>query len=280
TGEGMDSYLSGYYFLVEDAKTRNEIAFYETNSTSRNWMDIWVEPNKAGGGTTIKLGIESQGANLGSVLIWTGTITAGQWHQLALHVHWSNDATKGIVDFWIDGKQVVTNYKHNTRFDSNSLFFQTGLHRVLPQPFTETLYLDDFVEGDSIDDIKLGAPMGGGDGGAADDGGADATAGSGGSSGSAGTSGSGGTTVSTGSGGGSGSAGTSGSSGVGGATGSGGATGTGGASGTGSGAGVATSSGCALAPDRPLPPARDLAGLAGFAVLGAIGLAAARRRRG
>jgi hypothetical protein len=273
TGEGMDSYLSGYYFLVEDAKTRNEIAFYETNSTSRNWMDIWVEPNKAAAGTTIKLGIESQGANLGSVLVWTGTITAGQWHQLALHVHWSNDATKGIVDFWIDGKQVVTNYKHNTRFDSNSLFFQTGLHRVLPQPFTETLYLDDFVEGDSIDDMKLGAPMAGGDGGAADDGGADATAGSGGSNGAAGTSGSGGATVTTGSGGGSGSGGSSGTAG---ATGSGGATGTGGSSGTSGGAGAATSSGCALAPGRTVPMTRNIAGLAGFA---AVAVAAARRRR-
>jgi hypothetical protein len=277
TGEGMDSYLAGYYFLVDDAKTRNEIAFYETNGTSRNWMDIWVEPNKAaGGGTTIKLGIESQGANLGSLLVWTGTITAGQWHQLALHVHWSNDAAKGIVDFWIDGKQMVTNYKHNTRFDSNTLFFQTGLHRVLPQPFTETLYLDDFVEGDSIDDIKLGAPMGDG-GSVATDGGADATADlPAGSGGSSGTSGSGGATATTGSGGDNGSGGSSGTAGV---TGSGGATGTAGASGTSGGSGAATSSGCALAPGRPLPPALDLGGLAGFFVLGASGLAAVLRRR-
>ncbi|HEX3696406.1 MAG TPA: heparin lyase I family protein [Polyangia bacterium] len=274
TGEGMDSYLRGYYLLVEDAKTRDEIAFYETNVTSRNWMDVWIEP-KTGGGTTIKLGIESNGAILGSVLIWTGSITAGQWHQLALHVHWSNDAAKGIVDFWIDGTQVVTNYKHNTRFDSNSLFFQTGLHRVLTQPYTETLYLDDFVEGDSIDDIKLGAPMVVGDGGVVSDGGADATVDA--PAGLGGATGSGGAMVSTGSGGsGSGSSGSGGISGTAGAIGSGGAMGTAGASGTSGGSGETTSSGCSFGPGQPLPL---VPGNGGLVALGAIALAAVRRRR-
>src|SRR4051812_30550893 len=71
TGEGKDSYLSGYYFLPEDSKTRTEIAFYETKMTSRNWMDLWVEP-KTGGGTKVTFGIESNGADLGSVHVWTG----------------------------------------------------------------------------------------------------------------------------------------------------------------------------------------------------------------
>ena len=49
TGEGKDSWLSGYYFLPEDAKTRDEIAFYESNNSFRNWMDLWVEPKTGGG---------------------------------------------------------------------------------------------------------------------------------------------------------------------------------------------------------------------------------------
>jgi hypothetical protein len=273
TGEGKDSYLAGFYYLLEDAKTRDEIAFYETNNSFRNWMDIWVEP-KTGGGTTIKLGIESNGANLGSVLVWTGEITAAQWHQLALHVHWSNDAAKGIVDFWIDGKQVVTGYKHNTRFDSNSLFFSTGLHRVLPQPYVETLYLDDFVEGDSLADINLGAAtVGPGDSGITDAGGGtdvgnaggDAIGGTGGATGSGGTNGtgSGGAPMNNGTGG----------------TGSGGAAGVGpgGASGTaGNGSTTSTSNGCTVAAGQQAPPTRDTAGL--FAV-GTLWLAARRPRR-
>ncbi|HEY2732130.1 MAG TPA: heparin lyase I family protein [Polyangia bacterium] len=283
TGEGKDSYLAGYYYLAEDAKTRDEIAFYETNVSYRNWMDIWVEP-KTGGGTTIKLGIESNGAILGSVLVWTGEITPAQWHQLALHVHWSNDAQKGIVDFWIDGKQVVTGYKHNTRFDTNSLFFETGLHRVMPQPFVETLYMDDFIEADSLADIDLGAPPLG-DGGTTDAGGGtdagtaggDASAGTGGVSGGGGAIGGTGGVSGGGGASGSGSGGAPMKSGTGG-TGSGGATGTGSAGATGSGGNASpgrSSSGCTVAADQPAPLARRTAGL--FAV-GTLWLAARRRR--
>ena len=184
TGEGKDSYLSGYYYLPEDAKTRNEIAFYETKVTSRNWMDLWVEP-KPGGGTTVKFGIESNGANLGSVLVWTGDWTAGRWHQFAIHVHWSTDPQQGLVDIWFDGQQVVTGYKHKTKFDGNDLYYETGLHRVLPKAFVETIYFDDFIEADTQAEIKIAAPMegGGSDGGTTD---AAGTAGAGGGQGGAG----------------------------------------------------------------------------------------------
>ena len=77
TGEGKDSYVSGYYYLPEDSKTRTEILFYETNGSFRNWMDLWIEP-KQGGGTTVKFGIESQGANLGSVLALDGRLDASR----------------------------------------------------------------------------------------------------------------------------------------------------------------------------------------------------------
>jgi hypothetical protein len=214
TGEGKDSYLSGYYFLPEDAKTRDEIAFYETMVTSMNWMDLWVEP-KTGGGTTVKFGIESNGANLGSVLVWTGDWKAGVWHQFAIHVHWSTDATKGVVDIWFDGQPVVMGYKHKTKFDTNDMFFQTGLHRVLTKPYTETLYVDDFIEADTLAEMKVGVPNPNG-GGSATDGGIDAP-------GAAGTAG--GATGTAGAGGAAGMAGAGGSDvGAGGTTGTGGAT--------------------------------------------------------
>src|SRR5438045_4253528 len=177
TGEGMDSYLSGYFFLPEDAKTRNEILFYETKVSFRNWMDLWVEP-KAGGGTTVKFGIESQGADLGSVLLWTGDWSPQKWHQFAIHGHWSTNPQNGIVDAWFDGQHVITAYKHNTKFDTNAMFFNVGLHRVLPQNFVETIYFDDFTEADTLAEIKVGTPMQG-----ARDGGADAASGAGGAGG-------------------------------------------------------------------------------------------------
>ncbi len=257
TGEGKDSYLSGYYFLPEDAKTRNEIAFYETTVKSMNWMDLWIEP-KTGGGTTVKFGIESNGANLGSVLVWTGDWKAGVWHQFAIHVHWSIDPTKGVVDLWFDGQPVVTGYKHNTKFNTSDMFFQTGLHRVLMQPYTETIYVDDFIESDTQDEAKIAIPNPNGGGTA--DGGTDAAgggaAGAGGNTGAAGaatagtngaagtgtTSGQGGSSAATGSAGGA-STGQAGSASTGQAGSSGATTGAAGATGN----HARASSGCAYA---------------------------------
>jgi hypothetical protein len=272
TGEGKDSYLSGYYFLPEDAKTRDEIAFYETKVTSRNWMDLWLEP-KSGGGTTVKFGIESNGANLGSVLVWTGEWKAGVWHQFAIHVHWSTDATKGMVDLWLDGQPVVASYKHKTKFDTNDMFFQTGLHRVLTQPYTETIYFDDFIESDTLAEAKIMAPVqpsadGGTNLDAADATGAGGTTGAAGTTGNAGSTGAAGTT---GAGGTTGAAGTTGSAG---ATGSAGTTGSAGAAGaTGAGGNRTHSSGgCAIATDRA-----SLSSLASLLAL--IGTVIFRRKR-
>ncbi len=123
-----------------------------------------------GGGTTVKFGIESQGANLGSVLLWTGDWSVRQWHQFAIHVHWSTNSQNGVVDVWFDGQPVITGHKHNTKFDNNAMFFNVGLHRVLPQNFVETIYFDDFIEADTQSEIKIAAPLTGGssDGGTGD----------------------------------------------------------------------------------------------------------------
>jgi hypothetical protein len=292
TGEGKDSWLSGYYFLPEDAKTRNEIAFYETMMTSRNWMDLWIEP-KTGGGTTVKFGIESNGANLGSVLVWTGEWKVGVWHQWAIHVHWSTDATKGLVDLWWDGQQVITGYKHKTKYDTNDMFFQTGLHRVLTQPYTETIYFDDMIEADALADAKLMAANPNGNGSTGTDGGSgtDASGAAGanasdasGAAGSAGAAGAGGTTGTAGAAG--GAAGTStgaagATTGTAGAPGAAGAIGMAGASGS---AGMTTTmppqgrggtSGCSMVESSSPARARWLAGVSVVAIC----LYGRRRRR-
>lgn len=153
TDEGKDMWLSGHYLLVEDAKVRNEIAFFESNVSYQNVMDFWVEP-KSGGGTTINFGV----GFLGETKVWTADFAPGVWHQIAIHVLWSTDANKGMVDVWYDGTKVVTGRKAKTKADGNTLFFQTGLHRKNVAQFTETLFFDEFIEADSEADVKIAAP--------------------------------------------------------------------------------------------------------------------------
>jgi len=179
TDEGEESWLSGHYFLPEDAKVRNQIGFYESNTSFQNVMDFWVEP-KEGGGTTLTFGV----GFLGETEVWSGDFAAGVWHQIAIHVLWSEDEATGRVDVWLDGVQVVTDYPAKTKADGNSLFYQTGLHRTAVAEFTETIYIDNFIEADSFADAGIMAPMGqGGSGGTGGVGGAGGTSGGGGSGG-------------------------------------------------------------------------------------------------
>jgi hypothetical protein len=248
TDEGKDSYLSGWYMMPTDAQMRNEFGFYETNKSFANAMDIWVAP-KTGGGTTINFAI----GFLPDKASWTADFKAGVWHQVGIHVHWSQTATIGYADMWLDGVQTVTMLKGKTKPNADTLFYQTGLHRKLPMSVIDTIVFDDFYEGDALADMHLIAPGAGGDGGVTPiDGGATGAAGG------AGTAGSGGATGSAGA------AGTAGATGAAGSTTSGaaGASTTGAAGSTTSGAAGASTTGAAGA---------TTSGAAGASTTGAAG---------
>jgi MYXO-CTERM domain-containing protein len=276
TAEGQDTWISGHYMMPADAGVRNDFAWWESNVSFTNVMDFWVEP-KTGGGTNIVFGV----GFLGATVVWTADFAIGTWHQVALHVHWSTNATLGGVDVWFDGKQVVTAYKAKTKADANTLFYQNGLHRKNPANFVDTIYMDDFVEADSLADAQIAAPLASG----MDGGGADGSAGTDGSTGT-GDTGAGGATSGASDGattggdattGGAGTSGASGSSGSGaggtadGATGASGAT-SGAAGMSGFAAPAASGSGCGCAVPGTHTRATPLASL--FAL---IGLALARR---
>jgi Polysaccharide lyase len=155
TGEGQDTWISGHYLMLADAGCRNEFAFWESNVSSTNVMDFWVEPKSEGGtGTTINFGV----GFLGATQLWSADFAIGKWHQVAIHVHWSTNAKLGSVDVWFDGQQVVTAYKAQTKADGNTLFYQNGLHRKVEEPFVDAIYFDDFIEADSFAEAKIGAP--------------------------------------------------------------------------------------------------------------------------
>jgi len=161
-----DIWISGHYLMPDDAHVRNEIGFFETEMPSyTNWIDFWVAP-KAGGGTTLTLGLEF----LGAKEVWTGDFAKGKWHQIAIHVLQSKTATGGSVDFWLDGQQVVTAYKHQTKPNDQNFFFQAGLHRKDTSNDTDVIFMDDFIQGTTQADLQLAAPGQPSDGGATPDG--------------------------------------------------------------------------------------------------------------
>src|SRR5262252_3153206 len=99
--EGSDTYMSFYLYMADPPKDRDNFFYWEGQPPPRynNVMTWWVEPDGAGG-SRIKYGTGNLGRN-GTE--WTSDFSTGKWHQLAMHIHWSEDPDKGNVRLWFDG---------------------------------------------------------------------------------------------------------------------------------------------------------------------------------
>lgn len=165
TLDGEDSYFAWSFMVPKDAEIRSNIGYWESTPTSKNTMTFFIEP-APGGGTNIKFGT----GDLGQTVRWTAKLELNEWHRMALHNHWSQDAAIGKVDVWYDGVQVVTGASVAKR-DVNKLFFQMGLHRSDPSPPVQDIYIDAAMEADAQADIlvalvdPMGMAGGGGSGG-------------------------------------------------------------------------------------------------------------------
>lgn len=96
----------------------------------------------------------------------TGAATPGTWHRIAECVLWSQDPGTGRVDMWFDGEQVVTGAVAATLADANPAFTQIGLIRgAIDFDDVPVIYIDDAVEGDTIDDVHPQLDPGGGESG-------------------------------------------------------------------------------------------------------------------
>lgn len=81
-----------------------------------------------------------------------GKLTAGKWHDFAMHVLWSRDPKKGFVEVWFDGEKVVPLTKTATLKDENVAFFQIGLFRETSD-VPETIILDHVIEATTLEDV-------------------------------------------------------------------------------------------------------------------------------
>jgi hypothetical protein len=81
-----------------------------------------------------------------------GKMTAGKWHDFALHVLWSRAAEKGFVEVWFDGEKVVPRTKTATLKDENPVFFQLGLLRETSE-VPEAIVIDHVTEATTLEDV-------------------------------------------------------------------------------------------------------------------------------
>ncbi|MBS1833558.1 MAG: polysaccharide lyase [Acidobacteria bacterium] len=152
--EGSDTYLSFYLYMAEAPKDRDNFFYWEGNPPPRynNVMTWWVEPGE-GSSTRIRYGTGNLGRN-GTE--WDGEFTTGKWHHLAMHIHWSEDPEKGNTKLWFDGA-VVLDKKLKTKGAESVYFCQPGIHRSPHTQSVDTIYFDEFVMADTLEEVLLPA---------------------------------------------------------------------------------------------------------------------------
>jgi Polysaccharide lyase len=155
--EGSDTFVSFFMYMKDAPKDRDNFFYWEGSPPPgyNNVMTWWVEPKKDGTGTLIKYGT----GNLGRKGVhWQADFTIGQWHQLGMHIHWSEDPEKGNVKLWWDGSLALYK-KVQTKGPQTVYFSQPGIHRDPHTKSVDTIYFDDFLCATTLDEIELQKPV-------------------------------------------------------------------------------------------------------------------------
>jgi hypothetical protein len=145
TAEGTERYFGFSAYvpkkLTDDA---HSLAYFETRNSWRQLMSFEVRGEDILYTTRVPYTRHWSGK---------GKLTAGKWHDFVVHVIWSRDAEKGLVDVWFDGEQVVKGAKTATLLDENVAFLQLGLMRPTSE-VPETIVIDHVVEGKRLEDVQ------------------------------------------------------------------------------------------------------------------------------
>jgi 2-haloacid dehalogenase len=154
--EESDTFVSFYMSMKDAPKDRDNFFYWEGSPPPRynNVMTWWVEPKKDGAGTAIKFGT----GNLGRKGVhWEGDFAVGRWHQLGMHIHWSEDPARGNVKLWWDGV-VVLDKKVQTKGPQSVYFSQPGIHRDPHSKSVDTIYFDDILCATTLEEIEIQKP--------------------------------------------------------------------------------------------------------------------------
>ena len=151
--EGSDTYVSFFMYMKDQPKDRDNFFYWEGSPppSYNNVMTWWVEPKPDGSGAVVKYGT----GNLGRKgTLWEADFAIDRWHQLGMHIHWSEDPTRGNVKLWWDG-ELVLDRKVQTKGPQSVYFSQPGIHRSPQTKSVDTIYFDDIICATTLAEIEI-----------------------------------------------------------------------------------------------------------------------------
>jgi len=82
-----------------------------------------------------------------------GRLRPGEWNDFLFHVKWSSNPSDGLVEVWLNGKQVVPSTPIATLFEGSGVYVRQGFYRGDAQ-VTATIVHDGLTRGTSRDAVE------------------------------------------------------------------------------------------------------------------------------
>ena len=144
TADGTERYF-GWSVYLPKALTNDmhALGFFETRNSWHQLMSFEVRGQDIQYSTRVPYALRWKGP---------GKLTPGRWHDFAVHVVWSRDPTKGLIEVWFDGEQVAPLAITATLLDENAAFFQIGLFRATSE-VPETIIIDHVIEATTLAEV-------------------------------------------------------------------------------------------------------------------------------
>lgn len=144
TAEGTERYFGWSVYVPQKLSDETHaLGYFETRESWRQLMSFEVKGDDILFTTRVPYAQRWKGK---------GKLTAGRWHDFAVHVLWSRDPAKGFVEVWFDGEQVVQRVHTATLLDENVAFFQIGLFRPTSDVL-ETILIDHVIEATTLQEV-------------------------------------------------------------------------------------------------------------------------------
>ncbi|MFC3114393.1 polysaccharide lyase [Cellvibrio fontiphilus] len=144
THEASDTFFAFSFYLPQQlSEHKHELGYWESDKT---WQQMF-RFNIHGSELSFQ---ETAAKNV----LWKlpNGAAPGQWHRIALQIHWSTDATKGAVEVWVNGKHMGKHNFQTLPVKDALMFTQIGILRS-QENTRETIYVDGALRTDNLTEL-------------------------------------------------------------------------------------------------------------------------------
>ena len=144
THEGKETFFAFSFYLPKKFSAhKHELGYWESDKTWQQMFRFNI--------TGTELSFQQSAA---TEMLWRlpEGATPGQWHRIALHIHWSTNPEAGSTEVWVDGKHMGKHYFQNLPAKDALMFTQIGILRTQEKTVEEIL-IDGALETDNLTEL-------------------------------------------------------------------------------------------------------------------------------